>query len=129
MRQDERAPFQAALQRARAAAYPTDEFVGQESFMRASEIRRLAGRARVDHEVSVLDVCCGIAGPGRLITAEFGCRYLGVDYSPSTVEIARDLAGDLPCRFVEASVPPLPDGHFEVVFVLETVLAFQDKRT
>ncbi|HEY7176303.1 MAG TPA: methyltransferase domain-containing protein, partial [Micromonosporaceae bacterium] len=90
---------------------------------------RLARRARVGNDVSVLDVCCGIAGPGRLITAEFGCRYLGVDYSASTVEIARDLAGDVPCRFVEALVPPLPDGRFEVVLLLETMLAFPDKHT
>jgi SAM-dependent methyltransferase len=63
-----------------------------------------------------------------LITAEFGCRYVGVDYSASTVEIARELAGDLPCRFVQAKVPPLPDGRFDVVLLLETMLAFPDKR-
>jgi len=122
MRQDARAPFRAALERPRVAAYPTGEFVGQESFMRVSEIRRLAGHARVGSRTSVLDVCCGVAGPGRLITAEFGCRYVGVDYSASTVEIARELAGDLPCRFVQAKVPPLPDGRFDVVLLLETML-------
>jgi SAM-dependent methyltransferase len=129
MRQDARAPFRAALQRPRVAAYPTGEFVGQESFMRVSEIRRLAGHARVGSRTSVLDVCCGVAGPGRLITAEFGCRYVGVDYSASTVEIARELAGDLPCRFVQAKVPPLPDGRYDVVLLLETMLAFPDKRS
>ena len=97
--------------------------------MRVSEIRRLAGHARVGSRTSVLDVCCGVAGPGRLITAEFGCRYVGVDYSASTVEIARELAGDLPCRFVQAKVPPLPDGRFDVVLLLETMLAFPDKRS
>ncbi|HKE66266.1 MAG TPA: methyltransferase domain-containing protein [Micromonosporaceae bacterium] len=129
MRQDARAPFHAALHRARAAAFPTGEFVGQESFMHASEIRCLARHAGVGPGGSVLDVCCGVAGPGRLITAEFGCRYLGVDYSASTVEIARQLAGDLPCRFVQAKVPPLPDGRFDVVLLLETMLAFPDKRS
>src|SRR5262249_32945869 len=79
--------------------------------------------------LSVLDVCCGVAGPGRLITAEFGCRYLGVDYSASTVEIARELAGDLPCRFAQAEVPPLPYGRFDVVLLLETMLAFPDKQS
>ena len=128
MRQDERAPFLAALQRAREAAYPPGEHVGQESFMRAGEIRQLARRARIGPGVPVLDLCCGVAGPGRLITAETGCRYLGVDSSASAVEIARHRAGDLPCHFQQAHVPPLPDGRFEVVLLLETLLAFPDKR-
>ena len=44
------------------------------------------------------------------------------------MEIARGLAGDLPCRFEQAEVPPLPDGRFDVVLLLETMLAFPDKR-
>ena len=129
MRQDERAPFQTALQRARLAAYSHGEYVGQESLMRASEIRQLAHRARIGPDTSVLDLCCGVAGPGRLIAAESDCRYLGVDYSSSALQLARDLAGDLPCRFEQRHVPPLPDGPFDVVLLLETLLAFPDKRT
>ena len=52
-----------ALERARAAAYPAGEYVGQESFMRAAEVRQLAHQARVGPGVSVLDLCCGVAGP------------------------------------------------------------------
>lgn len=129
MRQDQRDPFRAGLQQAREAAYPAGEYVGQESFMRATEIRRLARRAGIGPGVSVLDLCCGLAGPGRLIVAELGCRYLGLDCSASAVEIARDLAGDLPCRFEQEEVPPLPAGRFDVVLLLETMLAFPDKMT
>jgi SAM-dependent methyltransferase len=127
VRQDERAPFTTALRRAREAAHPPGEHVGQESFMRAGEIRALARRAGVGPGVGVLDLCCGVAGPGRLLTAELGCRYLGVDSSASALAIARELAGDLPCRFEQARLPPLPDGPFEVVLLLETMLAFPDK--
>ena len=95
--------------------------------MRAAEIRRLAHQARVGPGVSVLDLCCGVAGPGRMITAESGCHYLGVDQSASALAAARQRAGDLPCRFEQAHLPPLPDGRFEVVFLLETMLAFPDK--
>jgi SAM-dependent methyltransferase len=115
------------LLRARHAAYPVGEHVGQESFMTAGEIRQLADRARIESGTSVLDLCCGIAGPGRMLVAERGCRYLGVDYSASAVEIARDLAGNLRCTFAQAHLPPLPDGRFEVVLLLETLLAFPDK--
>ena len=82
--------------------------------MRAAEIRRLAHQARVGPGVSLLDLCCGVAGPGRMITAESGCHYLGVDHSASALATARQLAGKLPCRF-------------EVVLLLETMLAFPDK--
>jgi len=41
---------------------------------------------------------------------------------------ARSLAGELPCRFEQRQVPPLPAGPFDVVLLLETMLAFPDKR-
>jgi ubiquinone/menaquinone biosynthesis C-methylase UbiE len=116
-----------ALGRAQATAYPAGEYVGQESFMRAAEIREVAHQARVGPGVPVLDLCCGTAGPGRMITAESGCRYLGVDQSASALATARQLAGELPCRFEQAHLPPLPPGRFEVVLLLETMLAFPDK--
>jgi SAM-dependent methyltransferase len=116
-----------ALERAMATAYPAGEYVGQESFMLAAEVRTLARQARVGPGVSVLDLCCGVAGPGRMITAESGCHYLGVDQSARALATARQLAGNLPCRFEQAHVPPLPAGRFAVVFLLETMLAFPDK--
>ena len=127
MRQDDRAPFDQALHRARVSAYAAGEYVGQESFMTASEIRDLAARAGVGPGVSVLDLCCGVAGPGRMLTRALGCAYLGVDASAGAVDIARERAGDLPCRFAVAHVPPLPPGRFDVVLLLETMLAFEDK--
>jgi SAM-dependent methyltransferase len=129
MKQDERAPFFKALRRARISAYAPGEFVGQESFMRAGEIRALALAAGIAPGVRVLDLCCGVAGPGRFITRELGCAYLGVDSSSSAIEIARRSAGDLPCRFEVARIPPVPPGPFEVVLLLETMLAFPEKET
>jgi SAM-dependent methyltransferase len=129
VRQDERAPFVQALERARVSAYAPGEFVGQESFMLAGEIRALARRAGIAPGVSVLDLCCGVAGPGRFITQELGCTYLGVDVSSSAIDIARERAGDLACRFEVARVPPMPPGPFEVVLLLETMLAFPEKET
>jgi SAM-dependent methyltransferase len=129
MKQDERAPFVQALRRARRSAYPPGEFVEQESFMRASEIRALAGQAGIAPAVSVLDLCCGVAGPGRFITRELGCTYLGVDASASAIDIARESAGHLPGRFEVSRIPPIPPGPFDVVLLLETMLAFPEKET
>jgi len=127
VKQDDRVLFDRALHRARVSAYAPGEFVGQESFMTAGEIRELAARAGVGAGGAVLDVCCGTAGPGRFLTRELGCAYLGVDASASAVAIARERAGGLPCRFAIAQVPPLPAGPFDVVLLLETMLAFEDK--
>jgi len=127
VKQDERAPFVQALHRARVAAYAPGEFVEQESFMRAGEIRELAGQAGIGPGVSVLDLCCGIGGPGRFITHELGCEYLGVDYSADAIDLARERAGDLPCRFEVGRIPPIPTGRFDVVILLETLLAFAEK--
>ena len=129
MRQDDREPFVRALQRARVSAYAPGEFVEQEGFMRAGEIRALADRAGVARGVSVLDLCCGVAGPGRFITEELGCTYLGIDGSSSALDIARERSGELPCRFEVARIPPLPPGPFDVVLLFETMLAFPEKET
>jgi sarcosine/dimethylglycine N-methyltransferase len=98
-----------------------------EGFMTADEIRALAARAGVGPGVTVLDLCCGIAGPGRLLVQELDCDYLGVDASASAIAMARERARGLPCRFQAARVPPLPAGSFDVVLLLETMLAFEDK--
>jgi SAM-dependent methyltransferase len=119
--------FGEAMQRAQAAAFGPGEYVEQQSFVSASEIRTLAEQAAVGPGVSVLDLCCGIAGPGRLLARELGCDYLGVDASKTAVELARERARGLPCRFEVAEIPPLPSGTFDVILLLETLLAFCDK--
>jgi SAM-dependent methyltransferase len=129
VRQDGRAALREALRAPAESAFPAGEFVGQESFMPASEIRELARRAGIGPDVPVLDLCCGVAGPGRLITAETRCAYLGVDGSAEAIGLARASAGDLPCRFEQRDVPPLPEGRYAVALLLETMLAFPDKRS
>jgi SAM-dependent methyltransferase len=129
VRQDERLSFDRALEPARRSAYTRGEFVGQESFLRASDILSLARHAGIGPGVSVLDLCCGVAGPGQLITRELGCTYLGVDSCNSAIDIARARSRDLGCRFEVAQIPPVPAGRFDVVLLLETMLAFPDKAT
>ena len=78
-------------------------------------------RAGIGAGVCVLDVGCGVGGPGQLLAGETGCGYLGADFSASAVAIARERAPEL--RFAVTYVPPLPDGPFDVVLLLEAMLA------
>jgi SAM-dependent methyltransferase len=119
--------FGEAMRRAQEAAFDPGEYVEQQSFVSASEIRALAEQAGVGPGVSVLDLCCGIAGPGRFLARELACDYLGVDASATAVDLARERARGLPCRFEVAEIPPLPPGNFDVILLLETMLAFRDK--
>jgi SAM-dependent methyltransferase len=125
---DDRRTLVEALRPAQEDAFGPGEYVEQESFVRASEIRRLAERAAIGPGVSVLDLCCGVAGPGRFLARQLGCDYLGVDSDPGAVAVARERADGLRCRFAVREIPPLPPGTFEVVLLLETMLAFRDKR-
>ncbi len=95
--------------------------------MRAGEIHDLAVQAGIAPNVSVLDLCCGIAGPGRFITCRLGCSYLGVDESAVAIDIAAQRARDLRCHFEVRHIPPIPPGPFDVILLLETMLAFEDK--
>lgn len=97
--------------------------------MGAAEILNLAGHAGIAPGVRVLDLCCGVAGPGRFITRELGGTYLGVDSSSGAIDIARASAGELRCRFEVSRIPPIPTGPFDVVLLLETMLAFADKES
>lgn len=128
MSQDDRRLLVEALRPSQAAVFGTGEYVEQESFIRASEIRRLAKQAGVGRGVSVLDLCCGVAGPGRFLMREVGCDYVGVDSSAGAVAVARERTRGLPCRFEVAEIPPLPPGTFDAVLLLETMLVFSDKR-
>ena len=129
MRPDAPAPYPEVLRRAQEEAYDPGEYADQQSFMRASEIRALARQAGIAEHSCVLDLCCGIGGPGRLLTRELGCGYLGIDRDPDAIRIARTRSRGLPCRFEVGGVPPVPPGTYDVVLMLETMLAFADKET
>jgi SAM-dependent methyltransferase len=117
------------LEAVRESAFPTAEFVRQQSLVSAREIRSLARAAGIRLGTSVLDLCCGGGGPGSLLVAETGCTYLGVDADPAAVALART-SEELrrPGSGVAVGrVPPVPPGPFDVVLLLETLLAFPDK--
>ncbi|MGA8045164.1 MAG: class I SAM-dependent methyltransferase [Dermatophilaceae bacterium] len=122
-------PLGDALREARRVAFPSGEFVGQESFVTARQILTLARHGGIGGDSRVLDLCCGVAGPGLLLVREHQCSYTGVDADAGSIAVARRraLSAGLEADFEVARVPPVPDGRFDVVLLLETLLAFRDK--
>jgi SAM-dependent methyltransferase len=51
-----------------------------------------------------------------------------VDCRPSAIDVARRLGRDLSCAFEVSRIPSIPPGPFDVVMLLETILAFPDKQ-
>lgn len=121
-----------AFHRARMTAYGTGQFVGQDGFLTADEIRVLAQAVGAGPGARVLDACCGSGGPAVYVARETGCRLVGVDLSRRGVEGARDLAraGGLVHRaaFVVGDAVRLPlAAGFDAVLLLETMLAIEDE--
>ena len=114
---------------AREAAFPAGEFVGQESFVTAGQVLALARHGIEGTGARVLDLCCGVGGPGLLVARELGCGYLGVDADRDSIATARERAAraGVPAVFAVRRVPPVPRGPFDAVLLFETVLAFRDK--
>ena len=127
MKQDERAPFVLALQRARVSAYAPGEFVEQESFMRASEIRpsRLEPASHPGSPCSTS--AAELPGPGGSSLRSWAAPIWASTRVPAPSTLHASARANLPCRFEVSRIPPIPPGPFDVVLLLETMLAFADK--
>jgi SAM-dependent methyltransferase len=81
----------------------------------------------------VLDVGCGIGGPGRFLTTRYGCTVTGIDLTSEFVEVARDLnarvgLGDaIDVQVGDALDLPFPDDSFDVVWTQHVSMNIADK--
>ncbi len=81
----------------------------------------------------VLDVGCGMGGPGRFLADRFGCTVTGIDLLPLRVESAEDLTKRTGLAerisYQVASVTDLPfeDGAFAQVWMLDVGIHVRDK--
>jgi sarcosine/dimethylglycine N-methyltransferase len=129
-----RARLAAALRPAHIRVHCEGEYVGQESFISASEILDLARAAGVDARTRMLDLCCGSGGPALHLARQTGCRLVGIDRSPEAIYLARASAErqgmDRRVSFIiaDALCPPIDAAAFDVVLLYETMLAFEDKQ-
>jgi SAM-dependent methyltransferase len=89
--------------------------------------------APTSHDL-MLDLGCGIGGPGRFLADRFGCSVLGVDLLPLRVEIAEALAelthtdDRVSYRVADATDLDLADELFAQVWMLDVSMHIRNKR-
>jgi sterol 24-C-methyltransferase len=111
-------------------------FRGDEPVQRALEAQQalLARRAQIRRGQRVLDVGCGIGGPGRNIARRTGAHVTGVTISPEQVRTAQGLIRkqglEDRCQVLLGDAMQLdqPDASFDVVLAIESACHMPDKR-
>ena len=87
----------------------------------------------IDDSSLVLDVGCGIGGSSRFVASAYGCRTVGIDLTPSYIEVARTLSEwtglGKRCSFDVGSALKLPydDDTFDRAIQLHVGMNIEDK--
>jgi SAM-dependent methyltransferase len=83
---------------------------------------------------TVLDVGCGLGGPGRFLADRFGCSVLGVDLLPLRIEVAEaltyrtGLADRVTYQVADATHLPVDDRALAQVWMLDVGIHVHDKK-
>ena len=105
----------------------------------AYQMLEVIATAVAEHRVpestdTVLDVGCGMGGPGRFLACRFGCSVLGVDLLALRVEAARaltdrtGLADRVTYRVADATHLPVEDGVVAQLWMLDVGIHVRDKK-
>ena len=92
-----------------------------------------AQRSTLGPDDGVLDVGCGMGGPGRFLADRYGCTVTGIDLLPLRVECAEELtkrtglAEHITYRVASATDLPFEDGAFAQVWMLDVGIHVRDK--
>jgi cyclopropane fatty-acyl-phospholipid synthase-like methyltransferase len=104
---------------------------GYEMLQRIAAVAAVYGALR--DGMRVLDVGCGVGGPGRFLADRYGCRVTGIDVVPERVKHATaltkltGLARRVSHRQADATALPFPDAAFHQVWMLDASMHVRDK--
>lgn len=97
--------------------------------------RSLAKLARLEPDMSVLDVGAGVGGPARTLAAEFGVTVVGLDLTEEFCRAAETLTrlvgldDRATFRHGDALAMPFDDASFDAVWSQNTLMNIEDKST
>jgi ubiquinone/menaquinone biosynthesis C-methylase UbiE len=86
-------------------------------------------------DTTLLDLGCGMGGPGRFLADRFGCSLVGVDLLPLRIELAQALtditrmSDRISYHVADATDLDFDDVSFEQVWLLDVSMHIRDKRT
>jgi len=104
---------------------------GYEMLQRITAMAAVYGALR--DGMRVLDVGCGVGGPGRFLADRYGCRVTGIDVVPERVKQATALTKltgldrRVSHRQADATALPFPDAAFNQVWMLDAGVHVRDK--
>jgi ubiquinone/menaquinone biosynthesis C-methylase UbiE len=93
----------------------------------------LGALAALTHRHRVLDIGCGVGGPARTLTTQYGCRVVGVDLSPpfaftaDTLSQRVGLGHRLSFLCANALYLPFADNTFDTAFLFHVAVNIADK--
>ncbi|EPS62543.1 gamma-tocopherol methyltransferase, partial [Genlisea aurea] len=82
---------------------------------------------------NIVDVGCGIGGSSRYLARKFDAKCVGITLSPVQAKRAQELAaaqgldGNVSFQVADALNQPFPDGHFDLVWSMESGEHMPDK--
>lgn len=117
----------------RREAYGED--IGQHSWVDAAELRGDIPRLRLSRGSRLLDLGCGPCGPLTFILAHVGCHGVGLEQSPTALQIGRERAASLgieallSVQVADLDEPlPFESGSFDAAVSIDVVLHLRNRR-
>ena len=93
----------------------------------------LAEKLTMNASSSVLDIGCGIGGPARFLSSEFGCKVSGIDLTADFVNTGNSLTDQVglsdKVKLIEASALNIPfaDNSFDISYMIHVGMNIADK--
>ena len=93
----------------------------------------LAEKLTMNASSAVLDIGCGIGGPARFLSNEFGCKVSGIDLTADFVNTGNSLTDQVglsdKVKLIEASALSIPfaDNSFDVSYMIHVGMNIADK--
>jgi len=109
------------------------EEVGHTGFLTKTDLRNLVTHLGLSKENSLVDLACGLGGPGLWVARETGTRLDGIDISSTAIEKARQriaefgLTGRAEFRVGDFAATGLPSDHFDGAMSVDSLYLVPDQ--